>query len=125
MAVKGTVTALRAGSPPGHIFPEEDERNGSDSRGQSPQPPTAASEGQECLRPYHTRDRVTAGKPSLIAAARKSDAPCAVASCERGGRLQYGCGLHSTFLLTRLVHLHAALSRVIRTPVLWPTRALC
>ena len=54
MAVRGIVTALPACSPPGHILPEEDEGNGSDSRGQSPQPPTAASDGQE--RPARRRE---------------------------------------------------------------------
>jgi hypothetical protein len=54
MAVRGIVTALPACSPPDHILPEEDEVNGSDSRGQSPRPPTAASEGQE--RPARRRE---------------------------------------------------------------------
>jgi hypothetical protein len=63
MAVRGIVTALPACSPPDHILPEEDEVNGSDSRGQSPRPPTAASEGQE--RPARRRE-VLSGQANAL-----------------------------------------------------------
>jgi hypothetical protein len=64
MAVRGIVTALPACSPPDHILPEEDEVNGSDSRGQSPRPPTAASEGQE--RPARRRECRPRGQANAL-----------------------------------------------------------